>query len=366
MRVSAAILVLLATTVSPEARATYSITGTDSASRQVGGAGTSCIAPNSVYIIYGAAPGHGVVHAQALWNDSARVQAVALLADDTAPADIVAMITDPGFDAAAQSRQYGVTDLMGRRATFTGTDTMAWAGARDGVADTFAYTVQGNILTGTEVVDQAATAFESGGGCDLADRFMLAIEAGAAGGGGDSRCTPSGIPSDAAFIEVDLETDSPGAGAWLHLEVQDTAPQSPLAPLRQQFDAWRTDHPCPSPEPEPQPDAGPDVSPDAGASAAVDSGCGCRVGATTPGGWIVVLALALLPGNRRPGRSCHLPRSASAARALACLRDHVVDEAAAPSRLLPYPRRQRRVDLDRCEPPQCARATHHACPRRVP
>src|SRR5688572_17326561 len=51
------------------AAATYSIVATDQATEQVGGAGTSCIGGADVYIIYGTAPGFGVVHAQASANE---------------------------------------------------------------------------------------------------------------------------------------------------------------------------------------------------------------------------------------------------------------------------------------------------------
>src|SRR5204863_2310259 len=106
------------------------------------------------------------------------------------------------------------------------------------------YSVQGNILTSGAVLDQAAAAFETTG-CDLADRLMLALEAGAQNGHGDSRCTPAGIPSDSAFLEVDR--DGEPAGSYLLLEAINTSPQNPLALLRTQYDTWRAAHPCPAP-----------------------------------------------------------------------------------------------------------------------
>jgi hypothetical protein len=103
------------------------------------------------------------------------------------------------------------------------------------------YSVQGNILTGAAVLDQAASAFEADA-CDLAERLMRALEAGAEHGQGDSRCTGAGIPSDSAFIEVDRPDET--AGSYLRLSVADTAPESPLPKLRALFDAWRATHPC--------------------------------------------------------------------------------------------------------------------------
>ncbi len=185
------------------ARATYSIVASDQMTQQVGGAGTSCVGSLSVRIIYGVAIGHGAVHAQAQINTLGRDRAVVLLRDDVDPSDIIAEITSSSFDPAASVRQYGIVDLFGRAAGFTGQNDLPYAEDRQGFVDLYTYSVQGNILTSVRVIDQAEAAFVSKFGCDLADRLMLALEAGAEGGEGDSRCTPRGIPSDSAFIEVD-------------------------------------------------------------------------------------------------------------------------------------------------------------------
>jgi MYXO-CTERM domain-containing protein len=225
------------------AEATYSVVAADTATRQVGGAATSCLDGFDVYFIYGSVPGRGVVVAQALPNYVNRDRAVELLAEGTAPVDIIAAITAMSFDGnIAQMRQYGIADLEGRVAAHTGTATTSYSGDRQGMRGSFVYSVQGNILTGETVLTQAAAAFE-GGGCDLAERLMLALEAGADGGAGDSRCTPSGIPSDSAFVEVDREGEP--AGSYLKLQVPTSGDQNPLIELRALFDEWRVSHPCP-------------------------------------------------------------------------------------------------------------------------
>ena len=114
-----------------------------------------------------------------------------LLGMDVAPADIITMITASSFDASAATRQYGVVDLMGRAAGFTGSGAMTTRKTVRGRSARYTYSVQGNILTSKAVIDQAETAFRTTG-CDLADKMMLALEAGATGGDGDSRCTPKG------------------------------------------------------------------------------------------------------------------------------------------------------------------------------
>jgi MYXO-CTERM domain-containing protein len=223
--------------------ATYSIVGADTATREVGGTGTSCLRGQDVYIIYGGVPGLGVIHAQATYNENGRDRGVELLQQGTAPADIMAEITSSGFDSNARVRQYGIADSTGRTAGFTGAGDRAFADDRQGASGTFVYSVQGNILTSEAVLTQAAAAFE-GSGCDLAERLMRALEAGADNSEGDSRCTPDGIPSDSSFIQV--ERPGIAEGSYLELHVRTSMNASPIPGLREQFDVWRATHPCPS------------------------------------------------------------------------------------------------------------------------
>src|SRR5262245_53352441 len=71
--------------------------------------------------------------------------------------------------------------MKGRSAAHTGKQNNAWAGSRQGKN----YTVQANIMVGPEVVDAVAASFESteGSGWPLAERMILAMEAGHAKGG---------------------------------------------------------------------------------------------------------------------------------------------------------------------------------------
>jgi uncharacterized Ntn-hydrolase superfamily protein len=222
--------------------ATYSIVGADTATREVGGTGTSCLGGSDVYIIYGAVPGMGVIHAQAQYNQNGRDRGVELLEQGTAPAEIITAITAASFDSNARVRQYGVADATGRTAGFTGMGAQAFADDRQGTSGTFSYSVQGNILTSEAVLTQAAAAFEAPG-CDLAERLMRALEAGADNGEGDSRCTPDGIPSDSSYIQV--ERPDTALGSYLELHVRRSGSESPIPGLREQFDEWRASHPCP-------------------------------------------------------------------------------------------------------------------------
>ena len=84
-------------------------------------------------------------------------------------------------DAQRESRQVGVIDMKGRAAAHTGKQNGNWAGSKQGKN----YTVQANIMVGPEVVDAVAASFESteGSGWPLAERMILALEAGQAKGG---------------------------------------------------------------------------------------------------------------------------------------------------------------------------------------
>ena len=254
--------------LSANAHATYSIVASDTVTLQTGGAGTSCLGGNDVYIIYGSVPGVGALHAQALFNLAGRERGVELLEQGVEPAQILATLTSAGFDPNADSRQYAVVDVSGRSAGFTGEDAQDFAGDEQGQVAQYHYSVQGNILTSGAVLTQAAAAFEAGG-CDLAERLMAALLAGANGGEGDSRCTTSlGIPSDSAFLQVDV----PGqpAGGFLSLRVPSSGEADPLIELRALFDAWRLQNPCPGPLPEagaPQPNDAGDASVEPGPEA---------------------------------------------------------------------------------------------------
>jgi uncharacterized Ntn-hydrolase superfamily protein len=240
---------------------TYSIVGADTRTHEVGGAGTSCLTGDDVYVIYRGVPGRGAVHAQAYYSIDARDRAAELLGAGASPVDVLDAITLPSFDKSMAIRQYGVVDVLGKSAGYTGTGTMPYAGDRQGQAGPFSYSVQGNILTSAKVLEQAGAAFEQSG-CDLAERLMLALEAGARGGQGDSRCTGKGIPSDSAFLQI--ERPELAEGDYLSLHVESSGDENPLPQLRAQLEAWRLQHPCPAKA----------TSASAGAH---DSGCGCHV-----------------------------------------------------------------------------------------
>jgi uncharacterized Ntn-hydrolase superfamily protein len=105
-----------------------------------------------------------------------------LMAKGVAPADAIQQLL--ADDQQRESRQLGMIDMQGRSAAHTGKNNNYWAGSKQGKN----YTVQANIMVGPEVVEAVAATFEAseGTGMPLAERMILAMEAGHAKGG-DSR-----------------------------------------------------------------------------------------------------------------------------------------------------------------------------------
>jgi uncharacterized Ntn-hydrolase superfamily protein len=102
-----------------------------------------------------------------------------LMAKGTDPKDALAQLI--ASDEQRESRQVGLIDMKGRTAAHTGKQNNAWAGSRQGKT----YTTQANIMVGPEVLDAVAATFEAseGSGMPLAERMILALEAGYAKGG---------------------------------------------------------------------------------------------------------------------------------------------------------------------------------------
>jgi len=106
-------------------------------------------------------------------------QALDLMESGVSPDDALAQLL--ADDKGRELRQLGLINMQGRTASFTGEDNGVWAGGRQGPD----FTIQGNILVGSEVVDAVADHFIStrGTGMPFAERLILALEAGHQMGG---------------------------------------------------------------------------------------------------------------------------------------------------------------------------------------
>jgi len=275
LRVALGALSLAAGLGAPDARATYSIAAVDLAARTLGGAGTSCVGGQDVAVIYKAAPRYGVVLGQAQYDPTTHQRALELLAGGLAPDAVLADVTSPSVDARSSVRQYAIVDVTGRVAAFTGADTGEWAGDRQGRAGQRVYSVQGNILTGEDVVKNAALSFQDPA-CDLAEQLLLALEAGAQNGQGDRRCTP-GTPADSAFLTVEsIETGA----TVVDLRVPTSGTEDPLDLLRQKFEQYRAAHPC--------------APPPVAAESSKSGGCSLGARGVLSPAWLLALAVAAL------------------------------------------------------------------------
>jgi uncharacterized Ntn-hydrolase superfamily protein len=209
-------------------------------------------------------PGYGVAAAQALIDSSGmnRLRIWNELESQTDPNAILALLA--AGDSNHQSRQYGIVDIRGRVATFSGAANGAYANNIQGRIGSLTYSIQGNVITGQPVLDMALAAIENTPG-GIPEKFMAAMEA-AYLMGGDGRCS-CGPQADACgspppsftksahvgFMVVVRRGDEsratcePGTSCargvyYMDLNVsgRDTDPD-PVLTLREMFDQWRID-----------------------------------------------------------------------------------------------------------------------------
>ena len=127
-------------------------------------------------VVSWARAGAGAVATQALANVGYGPEGLNRLAAGESAEAVVEALTAP--DDQKADRQLGVVDAAGRAATFTGEQCFDWAGGASGTS----YAVQGNILTGPEVVEAMADAYDRASS-DFPGRLLAALRAGDLAGG---------------------------------------------------------------------------------------------------------------------------------------------------------------------------------------
>ena len=127
-------------------------------------------------VVTWARAGAGAVATQSYANTSFGPRGLSLMEEGLSATEALERML--GADDGREQRQVGAIDAAGAPSTFTGDECMDWAGGRTGEG----YACQGNILVGSEVVDEMARAFEGTDG-DLVDRLLAAMLAGDAAGG---------------------------------------------------------------------------------------------------------------------------------------------------------------------------------------
>ncbi len=120
----------------------------------------------------------GALATQSYANLAYRPQGLTLLRTGVDAAGVVAGLT--AADDGRDTRQLGVVGATGDGATYTGTACHSWAGGAAGDG----YAIQGNILTGPEVVEEMRRAWLAGADeIRLARRLLAALRAGDLAGG---------------------------------------------------------------------------------------------------------------------------------------------------------------------------------------
>jgi len=201
---------------------TFSLCAIDPATGQSGAAVTTRV-PFVGRAVPHVRAGVGAVCTQASTMVEFGPRGLDLLAKGVDPKEALAQLL--ASDEQRESRQVGIIDMQGRTAAHTGKQNNAWAGSRQGKT----YTVQANIMVGPEVVDAVAATFEAseGSGLPLAERMILALEAGYARGG-DKRW--GNLQS--AAIKVADPNDPGRGGDFITLAIEVGENPEPVAELK--------------------------------------------------------------------------------------------------------------------------------------
>lgn len=177
------------------------------------------------YIVPWVKAGVGAVATQALSNPYFGPRVLEALEQGNTAAEALQRVLEK--DTIPEDRQLGIVDKNGKSASHTGNTTNAWAGHK-----TAPYVaVQGNILTGPEVVDSMLAVFERTKG-PLAERLLSALEAGEKAGG-DNRGKQSAsiivVTEHGGYLGVD--------DRLVDLKVVDNP--EPVEELRRQYELWQ-------------------------------------------------------------------------------------------------------------------------------
>ena len=121
--------------------------------------------------------GIGAVSTQSWVNPYLAIDALHLMEEGKSGPEALKIVM--AADEGREMRQIGVVDAQGRSAAWSGKNCTDWFGQI--VEPHFA--VQGNMLVSAPTIEEMAKVFRASEGLDLAERLMLAMEAGEAAGG---------------------------------------------------------------------------------------------------------------------------------------------------------------------------------------
>lgn len=181
---------------------TWSIVAHDRTTGEIGiGVATKFFAVGA--IVPHVEPGVGAIATQALVNPFYGIDGMKLLRAGLSAAETMARLHE--LDAGSEARQVHMIDARGRSVAHTGATCVDWAGHLVGDG----YSVAGNMLAGEQVVRTTFEAFAKAAGKPLAERFLMALEAGEKVGG-DKRGKQSAaikIHTTEAWPSLDIRVD---------------------------------------------------------------------------------------------------------------------------------------------------------------
>ncbi|MGE5352314.1 MAG: DUF1028 domain-containing protein [Acidobacteriota bacterium] len=189
---------------------TFSIAARDSATGELGVAVASRFFAVGTVVPWAKAD-VGAVATQSFANTTFGPRGLEMLQKGMSPEEVLKDLLKN--DDNPDQRQVGIVSSTGKSTTYTGSKCLPWAGGRSGRN----YAVQGNILTGEDVVVNMEKAFLATKGT-LADRMYAALIAGDKAGG-DSRGKQS-----AALIVV---KDKAGYGGYTDRAIDIRVDDSP-------------------------------------------------------------------------------------------------------------------------------------------
>lgn len=166
--------------------------------------------------------GVGCIATQAMANYSYGPKGLSLLADKDADETIKILTSE---DPESSHRQIGVVDRHGNAASFTGKKCFDYAGNIVGKN----FSVQGNILAGSEVLERMGAVMEKPG--KLEYRLVDCLKAGESAGG-DRR----GRQSAAILIASRKREFEATSGKFMEIRVEDHS--DPLKELERIRDLW--------------------------------------------------------------------------------------------------------------------------------
>jgi len=252
--------------------ATYSIVATDATTRQVGGAGATCLPKRDIYeALYLSAPNRTVLHTQGLLlarDDPIIITALDMMQEENGTSLDAILEEMQRLDSnnytfseeleipEVEQRQYGIANFdsqtgysgksLAKVWTFYGYRGEIVNVGKDLLDDRYTYRAAGNVVkNGT--VDSLQSGFEEQnddfnfGLCDMAGKLMTAMYRVADDEFGDLRCLGNdGTTATGAYLHI----DNPDGTEFIHINVIDSNPKEPVEELKEQFVKWRKKNPC--------------------------------------------------------------------------------------------------------------------------